>query len=264
MGWGAVIPIAASVIGNVVGGKSGGGSKTVPVNEPWNGQQPYLLSGYQQAQDWYNNQMAQNLPWNAPFLTTPQRNAYQQTAMDMTVNSIPALQNFLADAYGVYANNMMGGVSAPYGGMIGPLLSSLANRGGGMPATAGGFMPSMNGAGAGMQPRYTLGSARPAPFQLSQPDQSLPNLIFPFGANPQGSLGSALMKYPATVQSSAMGNVGSLAPDINWNASPITSSKPAEETDKEKQARWAQGDVKPAERAEYSQWYAKTYGNYEP
>lgn len=60
--------------------KGGGNTKTKTTTEPWSGVKPYLLSGYQDAQDLYNK----GAPSYYPGQTTAPMSSYTQNALDAT------------------------------------------------------------------------------------------------------------------------------------------------------------------------------------
>lgn len=112
----AAIPIAASVAGSVAGGLfgdnkgSGGSQQSSQSVSPWGPQQPYLETGFQQAQTDFNNAKA-NGPYSGEYyagLTGP-----QNAAIGNAVNFSSGTGNNLS---GLVAGNVQGleGAATPY------------------------------------------------------------------------------------------------------------------------------------------------------
>ena len=81
------------------GGSGGGGQSTQTIQkaDPWSGQQPFLTTGFEAAQDRYGSIQPQFFPGNtvAPF--NPNETAFQQGVIDYTTGARPAAMSFGAE-----------------------------------------------------------------------------------------------------------------------------------------------------------------------
>lgn len=239
--------VAAPIIGGVLGmfgSKKSGKKEATATNEPWKPQQPYLQKGYGRAEDWYQNQMRQNLPWTPPFSLVPQRNIYEQAYIDQLLASIPGMQQMIAQAQGAWGNMLNGGVSAPYSGAIGPGLAAAFGSTGAGTGVAGrnygaqGFNPmSVSGA----MPSYGNYQA-PAPFTMREPQIEPTKLQFPLGYNPMGNLGDAMNKIAQGLPATST----EIPPQQLVNSPPIdyrASAAPTQEAAKPAAKAQTQADI---------------------
>lgn len=256
--------LAGGALMGALGSKKSGKKEATSTNEPWKPQQPYLQRGYQDAQNWLDNQLKQNLPWEPPFSLVPQRNIYEQAYIDQLLAAIPGMQETIAQARGAFGNLMGGGVAAPYSGMIGPGLGAAFNatgagtgaakRGGGM---GGSFNPM---SASGIMPSYGQYQA-PPPFTMREPQDETPKMRFPLGYNPMGNLGPALNKIAQGLPATS----SELPPEMLVNSQSIdyqTPQTPAPvkpqadtETASDKEQRFMAGQIRDGEYPEYLKWW---------
>lgn len=253
--WAAAAPIIGSVLGGLAGNKTGK-KTTASETKPWDKQAPYLEEGYGDIQNWKNQQLAQNLPWEAPFSTVPQRNIYEQAAIDQVIGSIPGMQNLIAQVTGVMQQGLQGGLSAPYSGAIGPGLSGILGGGGFNPMGSSGAQAVAQGGGlAQAMPQYTQPVQQPAPFTMREPEIVTPQMTFPLGANPMGNLAAGMSQASGV----PVGDFRSQA--IDYSKTMETKAEPAKSSEDEKtemEKRFQRGIVAPEEFQKYQQWLWKT------
>jgi hypothetical protein len=87
--------VAPSLIGGLMGGSGGSGGTTTTNTAPWVGQQPYLTSGFKNAQNWYNQGGTSVAPLNS--MQNQSFNMAGQNANNPTLGAASnAIQNFAA------------------------------------------------------------------------------------------------------------------------------------------------------------------------
>ena len=87
-------------MGGGKGGSSGGGGSTQTIQkaDPWEGQQPFLKTGFEAAENRYNSGQPNFYPGNtiAPF--NQNETAFQQGIIDYTTGARPANMSFGAES----------------------------------------------------------------------------------------------------------------------------------------------------------------------
>lgn len=146
------------------GGGSGGGQSTNTVQkaDPWAGQQPFLTSGFEAAQNRYNSDQPNFFPGNtvAPF--NANELAMQQGVIDYTTGARPAAMSFGAE------NALTGEMLAnPYSNPVFNATRGLGEFGQGALQSAAGFTGAPIGSDANASPmmqQMLSGSVQQNPF----------------------------------------------------------------------------------------------------
>ena len=150
--------------GSKGGGGSGGGQSTNTVQkaDPWAGQQPFLTSGFEAAQNRYNSDQPNFFPGNtvAPF--NANELAMQQGVIDYTTGARPAAMSFGAE------NALTGEMLAnPYSNPVFNATRGLGEFGQGALQSAAGFTGAPIGSDANASPmmqQMLSGSVQQNPF----------------------------------------------------------------------------------------------------
>ena len=152
-------------MGGGKGGSSGGGggsTQTVQKADPWEGQQPFLKTGFEAAENRYNSDQPNFYPGNtiAPF--NPNETAFQQGVIDYTTGARPANMSFGAES--ALTGEML---ANPYTNPIFNATRGLGDFGQGALQTSAGFTgaPILDEANASpLMQQMLSGSVQQNPF----------------------------------------------------------------------------------------------------
>ena len=157
---GQLPPMAGAKGGGSSGG--GGGTQTITKADPWSGQQPFLTTGFEAAENRYNANQPNFFPGNtvAPF--NPNELAFQQGVIDYTTGARPAAMSFGAE------NALTGEMLAnPYSNPIFNATRGLGEFGQGALQSSAGFTgaPILDESNASpVMPQMLSGSVQQNPF----------------------------------------------------------------------------------------------------